>query len=242
MSTLPDLEHDLLRLARQATAERSRRRRRPRRTVSVVIAGALLLASGATATAYVLNVPWVVGTPTAPVPGPGHVAALSAQQREMDALKQPASAATTLPSDMQSDVSAVTQAGENPRLGRKALSTDFGFTFYVVPAAKGKVCLLVKGGAGDCSRAAEIPTGTFNGIMPEAPGGPVVYGLLPNRAADVALTLADGGTRSLRVTNNVWATQLPSGGPLATMLTWTDGGAHRQSPIIAPPSASPPSR
>jgi hypothetical protein len=236
MSTLPDLEHELLHAAQRATAARPSRRRRG---AIATAAAALLLAGGATATAQIWHPLWSVGTPTAPVPGPAVVHAVDAGQRGLDVLRQPLTAATALPQQLRENLSATTIAGENPDLGRKALTTSFGDTFWVVPAADGKICLLVNGGGGGCGPASQIDDGTFSGLMPCAQGGVVHYGMLPNGAADTSLTLPDGATRDVTVTNNVWAIQIARHAPQPKSLSWTQGAVREQAPIGSPPPPTP---
>lgn len=170
--------------------------------------------------------------------GPAPVDHLSVAQGQLDALRQPASAATTLPAQIQATIRDVTIAGENPALGRKALTAS-GHTFWVVPAADGKVCLLQGGGGGGCSPVAQIGDGTFSSLAPCAQGGALHAGLLPNDATDATLALEDGSQRSVTVTNNVWSIQIPLGQPQPTTITWTQNGSQKQAPIGAIPPPAP---
>jgi hypothetical protein len=235
MSTLPELELELLHAARRASAARPSRRRT---TITAVIA-ALLLAGGATATAQMGHPLWSLGTPTAPVRGPAVVDAVDVGQQGLDVLRQPSTAATALPAQLRASLSARTLAGENPDLGRKALTAPFGDTFWVVPGAGGKICLFVNGGGGGCGPASHIDQGTLSGLMACAQGGVVYYGMLPNGADDVSLTLADGATRGVAVTNNVWAVQIVRQEPQPKALTWTQGAQRKQASIGALPPPAP---
>jgi hypothetical protein len=235
MSTLPNLEQELL-LAAQRTANM-----RPRwhRTLVLAISGVALCAGGATAVAQLTQTPSSVGTPIAPVAGPAPVSHLSEAQSQLDALRQPVATTTALPPQLQSAIRDVTVAGENPALGRKALVASFGATFWVVPAADGKVCLLNDGGGGGCSPLGQIADGTFSTMAPCAKGGVVHAGMLPNDAAGAALLLEDGSRRSVSITNNVWAIQIQFGQPQPTTLTWTQNGSQQKAPIGAIPPPVP---
>lgn len=181
----------------------------------------------------------VVGQRIAPVSSPPMVRSADASQARLDVLSQPLTSATRLPAQLQARLSESTLAGENPGLGRKALTTSFGDSFWVLPAAGGKVCLFVNGGGGGCGPASQIDSGTFSGLMPCAEGGVVHYGMLPNGARDAALILADGGSRALTITNNVWAVQIPRDQSQPTTLRWTQGSIERQAPVGAPPPPAP---
>jgi hypothetical protein len=235
MTTLPHLERELLHAARRTTALRPSRRRKG--VAAVIVAG--LLAGGATATAQLVDPPWTVGKRIAPVPGPAVVRAVDARQQTLDVLRQPVTAATALPARLRANLSESPMAGENPSLGRKAVTTPFGYTFWVVPAAAGKICLFVNGGSGGCGPASTIDDGTFNGMAPCDGGGVVHYGMLPNDATDASLTLPDGAARAVTITNNVWAVQIPRDQPQPMSLTWSQRGTPRQAPIGALPPPAP---
>lgn len=229
MSTLPNLERELLFAAsRRSVASATKRTRRRRAGIACAIA--VLGGGGATATAQLTGVVTVIGTPIAPVASPDPVSSLTESQAALDALRQDPGAAS-LPQTLQDDLDATRMAGENPRLGRKALTTSFGWTYAVVPAADGKVCLFVNGGSGGCGPATQIDDGTFSLASPCADGGPVYGGLLPNDAREPSLTLSDGDHRALTITNNVWAIQLQPDQPQPTTLTWTTGDTVKQAPI-----------
>jgi hypothetical protein len=178
--------------------------------------------------------------PIDPVPGSQPVTELSPAQQSVGALRQPPSATTTLPEKLQSVITGVTQAGENPELGREALTTSFGQTLYVVPGANDNVCLNFGNGSAGCSPAEHINTGRFSGVMFCVKGVPkekVIYnGMLPDGAEDVALTFADASERALDVTNNVYAVLLPrSVSPKS--LSWMQDGVSREAPASPMPPA-----
>lgn len=240
MSTLPALERELQLAAARLAASPSWHRRR--RTWLLTLAGTIVLAGGAAASATHISGGSLVGLgkPTAPQADPPAPRALGTRQRQLDALRQPLRPETTLPQPLQANIREVTVSGENPRLGRKAVTAPWGDTFWVVPAAHGKVCLLVNGGGGGCGPAAQIDTGTFSGVAPCHAGGAVYDGLLPNGAADVALTLRDGTQRRLTVTNNVWAFQIALDRPQPTTISWTSPrGVRRHAPIGGLPPPGP---
>lgn len=239
MSTLPGLEHELRLAAARLTSATPPRRVR-RRTWLLTLAGAVVLAGGAVATATQFSgAPVEIGKSTAPVASPPTVQKLGSRHAQLDALKQPVSAASTLPADMQASIREQTVAGENPRLGRKAYTAPWGDTFWVVPAANGKVCLLVNGGGGGCSPANQIDDGTFNGVAPCHEGGAVYSGLLPNDATDVELILRDHTQRALRVVNNVWAAQIALEDPQPTAIAWTQDARRRRAVTSPMPPPSP---
>jgi hypothetical protein len=204
------------------------------------VAIAAVATLGATsAIAGVTSTPTTVGERIAPVPSPATVRSTDPAQQTLDVLAQPLTAETQLPAQLQAHLSESTLAGENPSLGRKALTTSFGDTFWVVPAADGKICLFVNGGGGGCSPASQIDSGTFSGLMPCAEGGVVHYGMLPNAATGASLTLSDHSSRALTITNNVWAIQIPADHPQPTALSWTQSSSPHQAPVGAPPPPAP---
>jgi hypothetical protein len=238
MSTLPTLERELLTTAHRRAARPAWRRSR-RRTGLLALLAVVAIGGGATAAAEILRAPIVTGRPIPAAANPPAPRQLGTGQGELDALTQPATPTTTLPAQLQANITEETVSGENPSLGRKALTTSWGDTFWLLPAADGKVCLLVNGGGGGCSPASQIASGTFNGVMPCHHGGAVYNGLLPNDASDISLTLDDASQQPLTVTNNVWATQIPRDHAQPTTLNWTHNGTRQHAPTSPLPPAAP---
>lgn len=238
MSTLPSLEHELLSAARRLAARPAWRRSRRRSGLLALIA-VVAIGGGASGAAQVLRAPVVTGRPIAAAPNPPAPQHLGTRQAELGALVQPATPTTVLPAQLQTNIREQTVSGENPRLGRKALTTSWGDTFWVLPAADGKVCLLVNGGGGGCSPAGQIASGTFNGVAPCHQGGAVYDGLLPNDATDISLTFDDGRQQRLTLTNNVWATQVARDRAQPTTLNWTHNEIRRHAPTSPLPPAAP---
>jgi hypothetical protein len=210
-------------------------RKRIRAATSLLIAAAATVAATSAVAGVVSGPSTELGTPIAPVYGPPVVQSVGEAQQSLDVLKQPSTAATALPASLRSRLSESTLAGENPDLGRKALTTG-DRTYWVVPAAAGKVCLFVNSGGGGCAPASQIDTGKFSGVMPCAAGGPAYYGMLPNNVAGITLTLDDGTKRQITTTNNVWAIQIARDQPQPTSLSWTGNDDDvKQAPIASLP-------
>lgn len=208
------------------------RRHEKTRNAAAVLGAVILTIGVTTAVAGVVTSPSVTGTPTAAVSAPEPVSSLSTSQAALDALSQPAGAAS-LPLKLRRELDGTRMAGENADLGRKALTTSFGWTYWVLPAADGKVCLFVNGGGGGCGPAAQISDGTFSLVTPCADGGPVYAGLLANDAAEPFVTLTDGSRRTLTITNNVWAIQVPRDQPQPTSIAWTRAGTVQHAAVDA---------
>jgi hypothetical protein len=102
----------------------------------------------------VTSTPTTVGERIAPVPRPATVRSTDPAQQTLDVLAQPLTAETQLPAQLQAHLIESTLAGENPSLGRKALTTSFGDTFWVVPAADGKICRSSTAAAAGAARRA----------------------------------------------------------------------------------------
>jgi hypothetical protein len=238
MSTLPTLERELMTAAHRRAARPAWRRNRRHPGLLALIAVAAI-GGGATAAAQIVRAPTQTGRPIPAAPNPPAPHQLGTRQGQLDALTQSATPTTTLPAQLQTNITQETVSGENPRLGRKALTTPWGDTFWVLPAADGKVCLLLNGGGGGCSPARQIASGTFNGVMPCHQGGAVYDGLLPNDASDISLTLDDGSQHQLTLTNNVWATQIPRNQAQPTTLNWTHNRTRQHAPTSPLPPAAP---
>jgi hypothetical protein len=239
MSTLPTLERELLHAAQRLTITRRPWHRGRRRSGLLALIGVAVAGAATAAATQMLPAPPTIGRAITPPPNPATPQHLTTRQATLDVLTQRASPTTTLPARMQANISQQTVAGENPRLGRKALTTPWGDTFWVLPAADGKICLLVNGGGGGCSPAKQIAGGTFNGVLPCHRGGAVYMGLLPTDATDASLTLDDASQTALSVTNNVWAARIPRNQPQPVTLNWTRHGAAHHAPTSPLPPPIP---
>src|SRR3954454_14015992 len=107
MSTLPTLERELLTTAHRRAARPAWRRSR-RRTGLLALLAVVAIGGGATAAAEILRAPIVTGRPIPAAANPPAPRQLGTGQGELDALTQPAPPTTTLPAQLQANITEET--------------------------------------------------------------------------------------------------------------------------------------
>lgn len=112
---------------------------------------------------------------------------------------------------------------------------------WVVPGT-GEVCLVVgaigpKGvPSSSCGTSAEANAGEVILLTETATGAPLVFGLAPDTNSTVTVTEANGTTRSVPVTNNVY--EITSGTPSSVSLKTTSGATTTESAALPPRPAN----
>lgn len=167
--------------------------------------------------------------PQAQTVGPAH--------RTIGVLRRERTAADNLPPSVAADLRREGLMGENPRLARKALVTDFGRTYYVLPAADDALCLVSADGGSICAPSALAASGKLTGTEACAPGAEghyIQFGMVPDEAGDaVTMELTDGSVRRLRVEGNVYAVRLARRGGTPAKVSWqTASGVQAIEPYV----------
>ena len=105
-------------------------------------------------------------------------------------------------------------------------------SFYVVPTAKGRVCIVITNGTQGCDEGrftvaypASWGLADADGYRKGAPTN--VYGLVPNNADRVTVVDDKGGRTDARLGNNAFYVELADGAAMPTSLVvhYADGGA-----------------
>lgn len=127
--------------------------------------------------------------------------------------------------------------GADPSSARFAATDGRGNSLYVAATEGGRVCLMDNRGGGGCNTLTEVENGYLLHSADSIPGlrrGEVqVSGVVPDDIDEVAITLRDGSSASVKVHNNVFVTVV-SGGPKE--VSWSrDGSLQRiDVPWMAP--------
>lgn len=204
-----------------------------RRSTSVLITAAIILVAGSVALAATSE-PSTKGRAVPPdeqIPAQAKADKTSDAQRKLGVLRRVQNAADAPDAGART---AIDQGllGENSRLARKALTTDFGREYYVAPGRGGVVCLAWKSGS-ICGAADQAEQGRLSGTEACAPNHPdryVIFGMLPDGPTEVRLHLEDGSTLTAPVHANVYAIAVRRDAPRPTQLRWGEGSTAGAAP------------
>jgi len=145
---------------------------------------------------------------TPPVPK-AQTEAVGSGQRQLGVLRRQRGPQDVLPAVVQTALQREGYVGENPKLGRRALTTTFGRSYFVVPGADDVICLVNEAGASLCPPLDLVQSGRFTGSEACAPGDAsryVMFGMVPDQAGgSVSIGLSDGTERRAAVRDNVYA-------------------------------------
>jgi hypothetical protein len=217
-----------------------------RRRVVGLLALAVATGAASSAAAGVVHDSHVTaaGQEVPAVAAPPKVARITPAQQSLGVLRRtPLGAADRLPDQAQSTIAASSLSGENPALGRKALSAAYGSDVYVSPAAEDQVCVdFLNGGipvSGTCAPVSLANRGGFNGAAACTAGVPdedsVEFGMLPDGASDPRFVLSDGSEQPISVANNVYAIEMPRTAE-PTSIEWTANGVRQSAQLTPAPS------
>lgn len=193
---------------------------------------AAVIFAATAAAALAGNVPFI-GGPASPAPSKPKTDRVGEAQQSLGVLRRQRNSDDRLPAGVAGALESQGLMGENPDLARKALVTDFGRSYFVVPGAEDVICLVTNDGGALCPPVELALSGQFSGTEACAPKDAsryVQFGMVPDEAAGaVTVTLSDGATRRVPVRDNVYAFTLERGGPKPTQVAWRTPGDELRS-------------
>ena len=198
--------------------------------------GGVLLAVGAVALAR-------PGSAEGPRSGPAPVSGVPSQA-PLAVLSKPRRPDDALPPALAASASALAGGPElAPEIRNGAVRVEASHlalsnlgaearSFYIVPTAKGRVCVVITNGAEGCEEgnfgAAHPASWGLSDVDGYRHGTPTeVDGLVPNNVVRVTVVDDKGGRTAARVGNNAYYAELAEGAamPTSIVLDYADGGS-----------------
>lgn len=163
---------------------------------------------------------------------------ISPDHRALSVPRRTGDSSREVPAPLQDAIAKQALMGENAALARRAVTTDFGRSYYVVPGRDDAVCLFSNTGSGGCFPVRTALTGEASGTevcAPHDPGQYIQFGMVPDEAGnEVIVEYADGRVDAVAVKDNVYAFAAHRSAALPVQISWSaPGGKVGFTPYVA---------
>lgn len=208
---------------------------RPALRIIVALTGAAAVVAVSGLVAWAVQGNEEIGRPAkTPVRAQPEVQQENSDHRALGVLRAESTSSDRLSDEVRAKVARAGLMGENPDLARKALQTEFGRTYYVLPGNDNVVCLVTNTGASICGPVAGALAAKLGGTeacAPEDASKYIVWGMVPDAATLPTVEFEDGSTKGLQAPRNVYAFTVARDAPPPVTLRWRDESQTVEAPV-----------